>query len=74
MSHFKPLAETFDGPVGEAVRRDEDWQRYYEHLAWQVEENPLFGQPQGGASLAKIFVRLRCYWRELPDKRRIDDE
>ena len=67
LSHFKPLAETFDGPVGEAVRRDEDWQRYYEHLAWQVEENPLFGQPQGGASLAKIFVTLRCYWRELPE-------
>jgi hypothetical protein len=74
LSHFKALAETFDGPVGEAVRRDEDWQRYYEHLAWQVEENPLFGQPQGGASLARIFVRLRCYWRELPDKQRTDDE
>jgi hypothetical protein len=73
-SHFDPLAEAFEGPIGEAVLRDEHWQRYYKALTSQVEEEPLFGQEKGGPTLAQVFVRLRAYWRAYLPKQFMADK
>jgi hypothetical protein len=71
-SHFSVLEGALGGKVGVAARRAEEWQRYYDWLRWDVEENPIFGQGEGGPALADIFVRLRCYWRQLPPEQRAE--
>ena len=71
-SHFGVLESALGGKVGEAARRAEEWERYYDWLRWDVEDNPLFGQSEGGPALAAIFVRLRCYWRQRPPERRAE--
>ncbi len=60
--HFEPITRFLSGEGAEALERQDRWQRYYEILRADVEDQPLFGQEGGGPSLADIFVPLRCSW------------
>jgi hypothetical protein len=72
--HFAPLKEAFEATGGAATERFDAWLRYYAWLRAEVEDQPLFGQEEGGPSLADIFVPLRCFWRERPKARRAREE
>ena len=66
--HFRLLTQALAGSEGDAMRRWDEWRRYYaEFLRWGIEDKLLFGQSEGGPSLRDIFVDLRCYWRERPE-------
>ncbi|MEZ5932162.1 MAG: pentapeptide repeat-containing protein [Alphaproteobacteria bacterium] len=68
--HFSQLHDYFAGAQAETDKRRDAWRRYYEGLTREIEETPLFNQPEdgSGATLAKIFQPLRCYWRERPEQ------
>ena len=72
--HFAPLHDFFEGDEAETENRRDAWRRYYENLSREIEDVPLFNQPEdgSGATLGKIFQPLRCYWRERAKRSRLD--
>lgn len=67
------LVDAMVGPIGEALERRADWNRYYEFLHQDVSVRPVFGQANGGPTLEAVYVPLRCYWRKEPP-RTLDEE
>ncbi len=64
---YTAIEASLGGNIAADMQRFDEWQRYYDFLRWQVEEKPLFGQDEGGAALARMFVPLRCHWIEDED-------
>ena len=62
--YYKLLLDAFEGEVAGTTNQRDLWERYYNWLWLDVSDRPLFGQEDGGASLADIFQPLRCSWRE----------
>jgi hypothetical protein len=62
--YYKPLLDAFDGQAATTANQRDQWERYYRWLWLDVSDRPLFGQQDGGASLADIFQPLRSAWRE----------
>lgn len=63
-AYYKLLLDAFEGEAAGTPNQRDLWERYYDWLWLDVSDRPLFGQEDGGASLADIFQPLRCSWRE----------
>ncbi len=74
--HFVSILDFFEGEEAEAGNRRDAWRRYYEGLSREIEEKPLFNQPEdgSGATLGQIFQPLRCYWRERVKRSRQEEQ
>jgi len=68
--HFSTLHDYFAGADAETDKRRDAWRRYYDGLSREIEEKPLFNQPDdgSGATLGAIFQPLRSYWREKAER------
>ncbi len=74
--HFASILDFFEGEEAETGNRRDAWRRYYEGLSREIEEKPLFNQPEdgSGATLGQIFQPLRCYWRERAKRSRQEED
>lgn len=71
--HFLALRDFLLASATTEIRRDA-WRRYYDGLSQEIEEKPLFNQPEdgNGATLGAVFQPLRCYWRQRAKRSRRD--
>lgn len=59
---FGLISRALNSESGKASNYYATWNAYHDQLRRDVEENLLFGQQEGGVSLADIYLPLRCSW------------